>query len=459
MRILLTTHVFFPDYSAGTEVLVRDTALELKKRGHQVEICTGHLSQRDLPDSRRFDSYEYMGLRVHRFHHAAVPMGNQTNVVEAEYNNAFFAAWFRGYLESYRPDIVHFFHLGLLSASAIDVGAALKIPMMMTPTDFWLVCPNNQLRLPDNSMCGGPDENSVNCIRHAASNIPVPVLSKTFNILPERIIGWLVKGADKKLFDFNKYGSMARALTHRAVFLRERMNKLERVIAPTRLMAETLENNGLRAEKIIYLPYGIRDVPQVRRAPADKFRIGFIGGISEHKGAHILIEAVKQLPAEIGFELKIYGNLSHYPEYYGRLKQLAAGDSRISFCGTFPNEDIGKVLSEMDVLVVPSIWYENTPLVVYSAQAANCPVIASDIPGIAEVIEHGFNGLLFEPGNPARLAAMLLRVAQDRQLLQSLSSNAIKPKSIKQYVDELVAMYKAAIEKLELNNEMPDSRG
>ena len=64
-------------------------------------------------------------------------------------------------------------------------------------------------------------------------------------------------------------------------------------------------------------------------------------------------------------------------------------------------------LSRIDVLVVPSIWYENAPLVVYSALAAGVPVVATDLGGLSETIVHGRNGLLFEPGNPAALAAEL----------------------------------------------------
>ena len=69
-----------------------------------------------------------------------------------------------------------------------------------------------------------------------------------------------------------------------------------------------------------------------------------------------------------------------------------------------PNESIGDVFSELDVLVVPSVWYENTPLAIYSAQEAGCPVIASNLGGMSEVIKHEKNGLLFEAGDFVGLA-------------------------------------------------------
>lgn len=457
MRILLTTHVFLPDYAAGTEVLTLDTAQELKRLGHHVEICTGFPFQKDLPDSRRFDVYEYMGLQVHRFHHGPVAIGGQNNVVEAEYNNLFFAQWFRQYLKRFKPDVVHFFHLGLLSGSAIDVCYELGIPMVMTPTDFWLVCPNNQLRLPDNSSCTGPDQRSVNCLKHAVINAQSPHIARTFNRLPSNIVAIMISGAKRGLFDITRYGPMVRALSERAGFLRQRMNKLDKVLAPTKLMAKTLVDNGLEAGKVILSRYGIRDahsvLRQIRREGS--LRIGFIGGISEHKGAHVLIDAVKML--QTPWEMKIYGNCSLYPDYFVKLQQLVSRDNRIQFCGTFPNEEIKSILADLDVLVVPSLWHENTPLVIYSAQAAGCPVVASDVGGIAEVIEHEVNGLLFEAGDSSQLANALKRLALDRALLHRLSSHAIKPKSIKDYVNELETVYHSILEERKHTHEMPSA--
>jgi glycosyltransferase involved in cell wall biosynthesis len=99
----------------------------------------------------------------------------------------------------------------------------------------------------------------------------------------------------------------------------------------------------------------------------------------------------------------------------------------------------------LDVLVVPSIWYENSPLVIYSAQAAGCPVIASNLGGMAEVVEHEKNGLLFEAGDVAGLSSAIERLVGDRQLLQQLAANAIKPKSISDYVSELQIIYEQVL--------------
>jgi glycosyltransferase involved in cell wall biosynthesis len=442
LRIVLTTHVFLPDYSSGTEILTLDTARELQRHGHKVEVCTGFPSQPGLADSERFDTYVYEGIRVHRFKHDVAPMGEQTDVAEAEYNNRFFASWFRGYLMQFKPDMVHFFHLGLLSASAIDVCHELGLPMVMTPTDFWLICPNNQLRLPDNALCEGPDRHSVNCMKHAVSHNQPVRIAKAFGALPDSVVAAIIWCIDRGAFSGSWFSPMVRALSRRAAFLRERMNRLDRMIVPTRLMEGMLVRNGLDRDKVVFSRFGIRPAtPEVRQDNSEgMLRVGFIGGLSEHKGAHLLVSAVRALPG-IALELRVYGRTDLNLPYIERLQHLASGDGRIRFCGTFPNESIGKIFAELDVLVVPSIWYENTPLVIYSAQAAGCPVVASNLGGMAEVVVHERNGLLFEAGDAAGLASAIERLADDRGLLQRLAANAEKPRPIGGYVSELLKVY------------------
>ena len=169
--------------------------------------------------------------------------------------------------------------------------------------------------------------------------------------------------------------------------------------------------------------------------------MGYIGTLATHKGCHILIEAFKALPAGQAI-LKIYGRMEDFPDYSSELKRLAENNEAIEFCGTFHNSKIGEVLADLDALVVPSLWYENTPLVVYSAQAARCPVVASDFPGLSAVIQDQVNGLLFEAGNPAALAKQLSRLINEPDFVERLSANSQQPKSTSSYVDELLNIWK-----------------
>lgn len=447
MRVLLTVHQFLPEYSAGTEILTFQVAKELQVRGHEISIFTGYPSQVPMEESERFDSYTYEGITVNRFYHASIPLGTQSNIIEAEYNNLFFAAYFREYLINWQADIVHFFHLGKLSASAIDICVELGIPTVMTATDFWLICPTNQLRLPDGSLCNGPDGNSVNCLRHTVENSQPLKTRNRLKALPDGLVALLIWSIKNKGFLDQKwwFAPYVRALAMRPEFLKERMNQIDRVLVPTHLMQDILQRHGLSPTCTSFVPYGI-NLGNIERGhdkgTTKQLRVGFIGTLFEHKGAHLLVEAVQRFLPALPIELKIYGSLNEFPEYVSKLYQIAKGDSRIDFCGTFPNKYIGKILLELDVLVVPSIWYENTPLVIYSAQAAGCPVIATNVGGLSEVVHHEVNGLLFEKGNVIDLAKLLQRLHEDRTLLKKLAKNSLPPKSTQEYVNDIENIYK-----------------
>ena len=415
------------------------TALEFKSRGHEVQLMTALPAASRMPDRDRVDHYEYQGIPVTRFKHGHCAMGSQNNLTEQEYNNLLIAEQFAVLVAAFRPDVVHFFHLMRLSASIVDVCLAKGIPTVLTPTDFWLICPMCQLRLPDGTMCAGPDEWAANCVRHLATLKKPGIATDILNRLPDTAVSAMVRMAGLAAFRNSGSARMVSALSRRNDFLRDRMNRIGKVLTPTRLMQKTLQDHGLAPSRINYCPYGIR-LPQKLPGKSPRhgpLRIGLIG-LGEHKGAHILIQALRQL-VDCNLQVRIYGRQGDSPAYAARLQDMA--DSRVEFCGTFPNEEIGAILADLDILAVPSIWFENAPLVVYSAQAAGRPVIASDVPGISELISHGDNGWLFPAGDYNRMAELLAELANDREQIARLSGNARMPKSISSYADELLAVY------------------
>jgi hypothetical protein len=159
------------------------------------------------------------------------------------------------------------------------------------------------------------------------------------------------------------------------------------------------------------------------------------------KGVHILLDAFQRLSTRDAVELTVYGDRRTNPEYFLRLEQIAGADQRIRFADPFPNEHIGAVLSEIDLLVIPSIWYENTPLVLYSGFATKTPVVVSKIGSLADAVCHGQNGLVFEVGNAQDLARKIELVLEDPSLLEKLRQGIPTVKSIDQNVAELLEIY------------------
>lgn len=441
MKILLTVHQFFPEFKAGTEVLTLSVARELLWRGHDVRVYTGHPSEKSLPEEKRFDEYEFEGIHTYRFHYASVPMAGQTSMIEVSYDNHLAASHFEKILQSFKPDVVHFFHLNRLGSRLIDKTSQFGVSAFMTVTDFWPICPIGQLLLPDGKLCKGPNSSAGNCVKHFAQNRQAHIVAK---LMPTILINFLTRIAGSAFMPAYPTFTEVKAISMRLGTNISRLNRLRKIVAPNKMMRDVLIANGVDPRLIVEMTYGIDIIESISRPairkPRRPFRIGFIGTLAHHKGCHVLIEAFKALPRDRAI-LKIYGELKDFPEYSNELRLRAEENAGIEFCGIFPNLKIPEVLADLDVLVVPSVWQENTPLVIYSAQAALCPVVGSDVQGISEVIINEENGLLFESGNAIALATQLLRLIDEEGLIARLSSNAKQPKSISTYVDELLKVW------------------
>lgn len=447
MRILLTTHQFFPDFAAGTEVLTRSVARELMARGHEVRVMTGFPAIQALLEEDRFDEYEFEGIHVYRFHHAYIPMAGQTTMVELSFDNHLAANHFNKILVGFKPDVVHFFHLNRLGTGLIELATQAGIPAFMTATDFWVVCPTAQLLLENGKPCSGPSRDAGNCVKHLAQGSQKGVGGVLVKYVPTPWVDSLVRLTQAGLLPPYRHQAEVRATAARLSGNVARLNQLKKLLAPNRFMRELLIRHGVAQHRIVQSAFGIdravNPIGTVRHPPRQPFRIGYIGTLASYKGCHVLIEAFKRLPAGRAI-LKIYGKQDDFPDYARQLKQAAGRQQSIEFCGVFPNSCIAEVLADLDVLVVPSLWYENTPLVLYSAQAARCPVLASDFPGISEVIADEVNGLLFQAGKVAALTKQLLRLIEEPGLAERLSAHARPPKSTVRYVDELLEIWQSS---------------
>ncbi|WP_439819853.1 glycosyltransferase [Pseudomonas sp. HLG18] len=448
MKVLLTVHQFFPEFSAGTEVLTLSVARELKGRGHEVRIFTGFPATEALTDQERFDQYHYDGLLVDRFRHAYVPMGDQTSKIEIGYDNHLAADFFQQLLKEFQPDVVHFFHLNRLGTGLIEKAVMAGVPAYYTPTDFWSICPTGQLLRCGGQTCAGPSPDAGNCAVHFAANLLPGRIATLVSAIPDSVSDSLVRLARSPRIPTVSFVGEVRALDKRLDRNIRRLNLLQAVIAPNRMIESLLLRNGVRSEIMVRSSYGINLAQPVvvreRRLHDRPLVLGFIGTLASHKGCHVLLEALQQFSSR-EVHLKIYGKQTEFPEYVAKLHRLSDGNESVTFCGTFSNDDIFNVLGGLDALVVPSVWNENTPLVVYSAQAAGCPVVASDVPGIAEAVTHDVNGLLFAPGSVIGLQHALARLIGEERLLEELSANSMPPKSVSVYVDELFQIWNSSM--------------
>lgn len=441
MKILLGVHQFFPDYNAGTEVLTLSVAKGLIANGHNVMVYTGFPSSMNTVDEMRFDRYVFDSIVVHRFHHAYTPMGAQSSMIEIGYDNQKSADHFSCILDEFRPDVVHFFHLNRIGSRLIAVAHAAGIPCYLTTTDFWPICPTAQLLLPSGHQCDGPDSISANCVGHFAASKKRGFVPGLISHLPQPVLQTAVRAVSMTNFPNFPFRQEIRAISKRLEVNVERLNLLREILVPTAYMRTLLVRYGVSPALISIRPFGVRAPAtkgRVRRfVVGQALRIGFIGTLAPHKGCHVLLNAVQHLSPGL-VTLSIYGRGDEFQAYVDAMKMSSAATGAIAWKGTFPNDVIETVLDELDVLVVPSTWRENTPLVVYSALSSRCPLIVSDVGGLTEVVTHGENGLTFSAGDAGDLRRQVLRLISEENLLNELSSHCKPPKSDEEYLNDLL---------------------
>lgn len=447
MKIVLTCHQFLPQYAAGTEVLTLETARALRGMGHEVSIFTS-VPYSEIDGGHCVDD-SHDGFAVRRYIPRSASRTEPYDAARNEYDDPLLGELFKAHLIERAPDIVHFLHLSRLTTSAAKATQSLGIASVFTPTDFWAICPAFQLRLPNHKICAGPDPDALNCLAHMARSLRPTRKIRRLSWLPKLFLRLFLRALDTSPLRQSRLAVNVRSMQQRGAYIRDALSGLGSLVVPSKIMLDKLSQYGYPPDKLRLARYGLvgaRGYPPHRiRAEGAAAVIGFIGSISEHKGAHVLIEAVTSLPASLHCTLRIYGNEQDSPNYARHLRALAGKDPRIVFLGTFPNAQIGEVLSDIDALCVPSIWLENIPLVLLSAQAAGVPILATNLGGMSEVVHHGVNGFVFPPSDHKALARIIGNLIRDPALLAKVTAAVMPPKDINDYARECEAEYHKAL--------------
>jgi glycosyltransferase involved in cell wall biosynthesis len=239
---------------------------------------------------------------------------------------------------------------------------------------------------------------------------------------------------------------VALPFAYRNRYLRHLLDQVDLLVSPSRFLRQQYEDQGFPAEKIVVLENGL-DMGRLRETPdpplpqpAARPHFGFLGSLAWQKGVHILIDAFNRLPEHTS--LTIYGSETVFPEYVAQLR-AAARHPHIRFAGQLDHRHVGAALQQMDCLIVPSLWYENSPVTIQEAFASGVPVIASRLGALTEKVQDGRTGRLFDAGRSEALARVLLGIVENPEQLTRLRANIRPGPTIEQHAQEIVSCYEA----------------
>ncbi len=426
MNVTLAVHHFPPHYNGGAEWRAYRTALALQERGYRVKVVAveriDHPAQNDID----WENEKFQGVDVQRL---SFDLESAPDPFRWRYDNPWLGQHFERLFDEDRPDVFHLIGGYLITSNALETARRMGIPTVVTLTDFWFLCPRLSLLRSNGEISTLPIDPS-RCARCLGEE------SRRYR-LPGRLF--------PKVMDLYWRGrrGKVRQMEERIRCLLETLNQVDAIISPSRFLRDVHIEAGVDANRILFSRQGRQLTTNLE--PKQEFdgvlRIGYSGQISEHKGIHILIQAVRKL-AGAPLRLQIYGDMEMFPDYTRQLKKLAAGDTRIEFMGTYRREELGHVFAGLDVVVVPSMWFENSPNVILEAFGYKTPVVGSRFGGIIELVDHDESGLLFERGDAQSLAMQLQRLLDEPELLEHLREGIPPVRSVSEEIDELEEIYR-----------------
>lgn len=436
MKVLFVANGFPPSGQWGTEYYTHQLAVGLLARGAEVCVLVPSRDQeRERFSLRRETRY---GLEVIELANS----GDPHKTFSDSYSNARVEELFDELLEREQPDVVHFTHLLWgLSVGLPRVARRRGVRTVVTVTDFGLLCHRGQLFDWQLRNCDGPSDaqRCARCVRE-----PAPWDAPA---LPRELRRLTVSAAAL-------CGGLGRVVVARDIEQRERciaqaIEAVDHWIFPTRALAAPFHEHGLAKERVSFLPYGIDErryaLPRTARNGSG-VRFVYMSQYMPHKGLECLLEAVRTLQSRLPesvelWQVELHGNGgSDRARLYARKLVDEGLPQRVTDRGSFEPLSAPQVLSRTDCVLVPSEWRENAPLTVLQARAAGVPVIASDVAGVREVLEHGVHGLLFPKGDAQAMADAMREV-----ILGRFDATAVDPLvEFEAHLDEIEMIQRGA---------------
>jgi glycosyltransferase involved in cell wall biosynthesis len=240
----------------------------------------------------------------------------------------------------------------------------------------------------------------------------------------------------------------------RETFIKSHFEKVDLFIAPSEFLRQRYVAWGIPSWQITVVENGLDSVrPPPPRPLGDGGRrssFGFFGQILPYKGVVELLlafEYLSQFPPALteGIRLVVNGAIPepNPPAFVERIRELLGRTRhRVHFAGPYRHEDLYRLMAAVDWVVVPSLWWENSPMVVEEALAHRRPVICSNIGGMAEKVRWGKDGLHFAVGNPFELASLLVRLAGENTVWDGLQQTMRQPITIDEAVSRHLQYYR-----------------
>lgn len=406
MRILVFAHNHPALHPGGTETVALELSKAYREAGHEALFvgATNQLHREPHPGTS-FQAISDSGDELLMW------AGHFDRFNMSQVDLRAFVPDMTALLESFRPDVIHIHHL-LLFGVELPVLIRRVLPevrIVMTLHDYYAICAN------DGVLMQSPDE-------------PCAALGP---------------GGLCKCLEAAKPNDMRL----RERFIKTHLGAVDRFVAPSTFLRDVYVRWGLPAEKIGIIRNGRPEMAAMpgRTGNDDPKRVfGFFGNLTPWKGIEVLLRAAQVLvEREVDFELRVHGGAPFQsPEFVERIDALFKETApHVVRLGPYKPEDVPQLMEPVDWVVVPSVWWENAPLVIAEAQQHERPVIATGIGGMAEAVRDRVDGLHIRRNDPISLAAVMKAASEDPGLYRKLAENTQKPPTVETVAEQYLELF------------------
>lgn len=409
-RILVVAHNHPEFHPGGTEIFAHDLFAELRARP-DVEALFLAATDHHHREPRPGTSFQTVGDAPDE---VVVWSGHFDRFYMSQIDTYGVVPQLQGLLEEFRPDIVHIHHLLLLGVEFIALIRRVlpDARIVMTLHDYYAICAHDGLMM--------RTKGRERCDRASPGrcNACFPEISSDKFLLRER-------------------------------HLKTMFGQVDRFLAPSQFIKDRYVAWGLPESVIEVVANGRPDAAAapVRPSPDGRRAVfGYFGNLNPWKGIVGLLNAAQSLAHEVdGFALRLHGGAPFQAKTFTDEVDalVAANQPHVVRVGPYGRDEIADLMAEVDWVVVPSIWWENAPLVIQEAFRHGRPVIASNIGGMAEAVRHGIDGLHARADDPVALARVMREAAETPGLWNKLVEGIRQPAPITEVADRHLAIYRS----------------
>lgn len=432
MRILIAVHGFPPTHTAGAERQAERMAQWLTRHGHEVEIFA--IESVSTPGFKVEEGVQD-GFPVHRL---SYDVKESHDPFRNLYDNPRIGEAVRNILAQKHFDVMHLVSGYMLGGQVVFAARRMDVPVVVSLMEYWFMCPQINLVQPTGHLCSGPesDNKCMRCLMEDKRRFRIPAQASP------RFMDAFWGVAQHLPFAHE----MKHSVERRRIHLREALNAADRVICNSNFIISKFAEFGFETDRFTFIRQGLAtahdDSIHIDHIEQTPLRVGYIGQIKFHKGVDLVIDAaISLLDDGYALQLDLWGSETETPDYVNDLKQRTAAYPTIHWNGRYSGGQVWDVLGAMDVLVIPSRWYENSPNVILEAFYAGVPVITTNLGGMSELVEHEKSGLVFELNNPADLAHQLTRLIKEPELMNRLRAGIPSVKTLDEEMEELLVVY------------------